>query len=172
MPKLNIVAPPTEEHYNLYKVSCGGVDYDKDGSPESFWTERERTFETFADAEKYFKEVKESGEWGHIQFDCLDIEKGDNYDEDPDDYEELDTEGIECYMDEVVYETNYIFYVKKYLEYEFPKQEMRILEGLAAIYEKTSGDKIQITVDRRTDKWVRGDDALSDFIQSILINMS
>jgi len=172
MPKLNIVAPPTEEKEELYIVFYGHCDYGEDGEVISMWTDESKQFKTFADAEKHYKEVKESGEWGHIQFDCIDIEKGDNYDEDPDDYEELDTEGIECYIASREYETNDIFYIKQYLEYEFPKQEMRILEGLAEIYEKTSGNDIEITVDRKISKWVRGDDYLEDFIQGILITMS
>ena len=185
MPKLNIVVPPTEEkeescggrYYDkdgegdgvLYKVSCGHCDYGEDGEVIGMWTDDDKLFKSFPDAEKHYKEEKKTGEWGHIQFDCLDIEMGDNFDEDIDDYEELDCEGIDCYIAPRQYETNYIFYVKQYLQDEFPKQNIKKLVDLAAIYETTSGDDIQITVDRKTNKWVSGDETLKDFIQVILL---
>ncbi len=81
----------------IYKVSYGGVEYDGNEITGLYYSE-EKIFQTSDEAQKHFNEIKESGEWGHIQYDCIHIEKGDNYDEDPDDYEQIDCEGIECYI--------------------------------------------------------------------------
>lgn len=103
MPKLVIIEPQQKEEMDyLYKVSYGGVEYDEHGIT-GFWCSDEQIFKTSDDALKHYNEVKDSGEWDHIQYDCLHIEKGENYDEDPYDYEEVDCEGIECFIKEIKY---------------------------------------------------------------------